>query len=242
MGYNSAQYLMQSPGWVMLAHERLNTRIIPLDGRPHLGGTMGGWMGDSRGHWEGNTLVVETANYTNEQSGGSVGAFAGRRDPVRQLSCGRALRARRSEPDPLLRHHRRPEDLDETWTFMQPWEKDRVLSYNDNVGATKAEPYQMYEYACHEGNNAMGNSLRGTLQARQRAASRPADAESTKSLVGKTEAEIRAMYGNPVAIAGPRWQYSTADGILQFFAFFENGKVVLVRPDDIRLTEVVPNR
>jgi hypothetical protein len=50
------------------------------------------------------------------------------------------------------------------------------------------------------------------------------------------------MYGNPVTIAGPRWQYSTADGILQFFAFFENGKVVLVRPDDIRLTEVVPNR
>ena len=88
----------------------------------------------------------------------------------------------------------------------------------------------------------MGNSLRGTLQARQRAASRPPDAESTKSLIGKTEADIRAMYGTPVAIAGPRWQYSTADGILQFFAFFENGKVVLVRPDDIRLTEVVPNR
>ena len=76
MGYNSAQYLMQSPGWVMLAHERLNTRIIPLDGRPHLGGTMGGWMGDSRGRWEGNTLVVETKSYTNKQSGGSVGAFA----------------------------------------------------------------------------------------------------------------------------------------------------------------------
>ncbi len=76
MGYNSAQYLMQSPGWVMLAHERLNTRIIPLDGRPHLGGTMGGWMGDSRGRWEGNTLVVETKSFTNKQSGGSVGAFA----------------------------------------------------------------------------------------------------------------------------------------------------------------------
>jgi hypothetical protein len=50
------------------------------------------------------------------------------------------------------------------------------------------------------------------------------------------------MYGDPVAIAGPRWQYSTANGILQFFAFFEGGKVVRVRPDDIRLTEVVPNR
>ena len=84
--------------------------------------------------------------------------------------------------------------------------------------------------------------MRGTVQTRQRAATRPPDAELTKSLIGKTEAEIRALYGDPVAIAGPRWQYSTANGILQFFAFFEGGKVVRVRPDDIRLTEVVPNR
>jgi hypothetical protein len=125
---------------------------------------------------------------------------------------------------------------------MQPWEKDRVLAYNDNLGAVDSEPYQIYEYACHEGNNALGNSMRGTLQARQRAATRPPDAELTKSLIGKTEADIRAMYGDPVAIAGPRWQYTTANGILQFFAFFEGGKVVLVRPDDIRLTEVVRNR
>jgi hypothetical protein len=242
MGYNSAQYLMQSPGWVMLAHERLNTRIIPLDGRPHLGGTMGGWIGDSRGHWEGNTLVVETTSYTNKQSGGSVGAFADAGIPF-----GNSHVVEHFVPVGPNRIHyyvtiSDPQTWTRPWTFMQPWEKDRVLSYNDNLGATKAEPYQMYEYACHEGNNAMGNSLRGTLQARQRAASRPADAESTKSLIGKTEADIRAMYGNPVTIAGPRWQYSTANGILQFFAFFENGKVVLVRPDDIRLTEVVPNR
>jgi hypothetical protein len=242
MGYNSAQYLMQSPGWVMLAHERLNTRIIPLDGRPHLGGSMGGWMGDSRGHWEGNTLVVETTGYTTKQSGGSVGAFAAAGIPFGNFHV--VERFVPVGPNRIQYYVTidDPKTWTKAWTFMQPWEKDRVLSYNDNLGATKAEPYQMYEYACHEGNNAMGNSLRGTLQARQRAATRPADAESTKSLVGKTEAEIRAMYGNPVAIAGPRWQYSTVDGILQFFAFFENGKVVLVRPDDIRLTEVEPTR
>jgi hypothetical protein len=117
-----------------------------------------------------------------------------------------------------------------------------VCHYDRKLGAVDVEPYQIYEYACHEGNNALGNSMRGTLQARQRAATAPPAAESTKSLIGKTEAEIRAMYGNPVAIAGPRWQYSTANGILQFFAFFEGGKVVLVRPDDIRLTEVVRTR
>ncbi len=65
MGYNSAQYLMQSPGWVMLAHERLNTRIIPLDGRPALPGSMRQWAGVSRGRWEGDTLVVDVIGQNN---------------------------------------------------------------------------------------------------------------------------------------------------------------------------------
>jgi hypothetical protein len=128
------------------------------------------------------------------------------------------------------------------WTFMQPWEKDRVLNYSDNLGAVSTEPYQIYEYACHEGNNTLGNSMRGTLQARQRAASRPPDAELTRSLIGKTEADVKALFGPPDEIAGPRWQYSTSNGILLFWAFFEGGKVVRVRPDDLPLTEVVTNK
>ena len=70
---------------------------------------------------------------------------------------------------------------------------------------------------------------------------RPPDSEITKSLLGKTEAEIRAIFGAPVEIAGPRWQYSTANGILLFYAFFEKGQVVRVRPEDLRLTEIVSN-
>jgi hypothetical protein len=242
MGYNSAQYLMQAPGWVMLAHERLNTRIIPLDGRPHLEGTMGGWMGDSRGRWEGNTLVVETKGFTNKQSGGSVGAYAPPGIPFGNFHITEHF----VPVAPNRLHYyvtiNDPKTWTRPWTWMTPWEKDRVLSYNDNLGAVETEPYQIYEYACHEGNNTLGNSMRGTLQARQRQATRPPDSELTRSLIGLTEAEIRARYGEPVAVAGPRWQYSTTDGILQFWAFFEGGKVVLVRPDDIRLTEVVPNR
>jgi len=243
MGYNSAQYLMQSPGWVMLAHERLNTRIIPLDGRSHLGGTMGGWMGDSRGHWEGNTLVVETTNYTNKQSGGSVGSFAEPGIPFTNVHV-----VEHFVPVGPNRIHYYATISDPTtwtrpWTFMQPWEKDRVLSYTDNLGTAETEPYQIYEYACHEGNNTLGNSMRGTLQARQQAATAAApDSELTRSLLGKTEAEVRAQFGEPKAIGGPRWQYSTADGILQLFVFFEGGEVVRVRPDDIPLTEVVRNR
>lgn len=242
MGYNSAQYLMQSPGWVMLAHERLNTRIIPLDGRPHLGGTMGGWMGDSRGHWEGNTLVVETTSYTNKQSGGSVGAFA---DPGIPFGNFRVVEHFVPVGPNRLHYYATiddPKTWTRPWTFMQPWEKDRVLRYSDNLGAVTTEPYQMYEYACHEGNNALGNSMRGTLAARQREATRPPDSVLTRSLVGKTEAEVRAAFGAPVEIAGPRWQYSTANGILQFWAFFEGGKVVRVRPDDLRLDQVVRTR
>ena len=240
MGYNSAQYLMQSPGWVMLAHERLNTRIIPLDGRPHLGGTMGAWMGDSRGHWEGNTLVVETTNYTNKQSGGSVGSFAAPGIPFTNFHVVEHF----VPVGPNQIHYYAtisdPTTWTRPWTFMQPWEKDRVLSYTDNLGTAETEPYQIYEYACHEGNNTLGNSMRGTLQARQQAAiPEPPDSELTRSLLGKTEAEVRAQFGEPKAIGGPRWQYSTADGILQLFVFFEGGEVVTVRPDNLRLTEVV---
>jgi hypothetical protein len=84
--------------------------------------------------------------------------------------------------------------------------------------------------------------MRGAQLALQREVTRLPDAEITKSLLGKTEAEIRERYGAPVEIAGPRWQYSTANGILLFYAFFENGRVVRVRPEDLRLTEVVPTR
>ena len=239
MGYNSAQYLMQSPGWVMLAHERLNTRVIPLDGRPHLGGTMGVWMGDSRGRWEGNTLVVETRHFTNKQSGGSVGAFAEAGIPFGTFP----VVARFVPVGPNRIHYyvtiNDPKTWTRPWTFMQPWEKDRVLRYSDTAGDVTTEPYQMYEYACHEGNNTVGNSMRGTIAARQRATAKALVSELTTSLIGKTEVEIRAMFGVPTDIAGPRWQYSTANGILQFWAFFEGGKVVRVRPDDLPLNQVV---
>ena len=243
MGYNSAQYLMQSPGWVMLAHERLNTRIIPLDGRPHLPGTMGEWMGSSRGHWEGNTLVVETQSFTNKQSGGSVGAIVDAGIPFTNIRTVEYF----VPVGPNRIHYyvtvNDPTTWTRPWTFMQPWEKDRVLQYNDNLGtATAPEPYQIYEYACHEGNNTVGNSMRGTIAARLRETNRLSDAQLSKSLMGKTEAEIREMFGAPVEIAGPRWQYSTSNGILVFWAFFENGKVVRVRPEDLPLTDVVRSR
>ena len=244
MAYNSANYIMQSPGWVMIALERLNTRMIALDGRPH--SSIRSWQGDSRGHWEGNTLVVETINFldtpTND-GGGSVVPGGVSEGNVRLIEHFVPIGPNRIHYYATVDD---PATWTRPWTFMQPWEKDRVLSYNDSLGTIggKAEPYQMYEYACHEGNRSIETALKRAWQDRNRpatAVTRPAS-ELSVSLVGKTPEEIRAKFGEPAEIAGPRWNYRTANGILQFFVFIENGKVVRVRPDDLPLDQVVPTR
>ena len=241
MSYNSANYIMQSPGWVMIALERLNTRVIALDGRPHLDENLRGWHGDSRGHWEGNTLVVETTNFLDvatNAGGGSVVPGGVSQGSVRLTEHFVPI-------GPNLIHYYAtladPTTWTQPWTFMQPWVKDRVLAYDDSLGTVgEPTPYEMYEYACHEGNASIGAILKATYMARQAPAteSRP-DSELVVSLMGKTEADIRAMFGEPKAIDGPRWTYPTADGILQFQTFFEDGKVVRLRPDDLPRDEVV---
>ena len=66
-GYNNAYEIIQIPGYVVIVYEMIHdTRIIPLDGRPHPARTSGCGMGDSRGRWEGNTLVVETTNFNDK--------------------------------------------------------------------------------------------------------------------------------------------------------------------------------
>jgi hypothetical protein len=66
-GYNNNYQILQVPGYVVILIEMIHdVRIIPLDGRPHLPRQIRQWLGDSRGHWEGNTLVVDTANFTDK--------------------------------------------------------------------------------------------------------------------------------------------------------------------------------
>jgi hypothetical protein len=247
MGYNSASYLMQSPGWVMIAQERSNTRIIPLDGRRHLGKGMGSWLGDSRGHWQGNTLVVETTNYSNKQSGGGVGASVPAGIPfgnIRLVEHFVPVSANR------IHYYATLEDSKtwtRSWTFMQPWEKDRVPGYNDTAGTgvdgRHRSSYQIYEFACHEGNESVGNSIRGTLyKSRAADTEKPPTAELVAALIGRTEADVRARLGDPLDIRGPRWRYRTTSDVVQLYVFVEGGTVVRVRPDDLRLDEVVKTR
>ena len=145
--YNSGTYIMQSPGWVLIVRERLDTRIIPLDGRPHIDDKIRHWQGDSRGHWEGNTLVVDTTNFTDKQFRGGVGSTVPAGIPMANIHL-----VERFVPVSAKRIHyyatiEDPKTWTRPWTFMLPWEKDPT--------------YQIYEYACHEGNVSVGNALRG---------------------------------------------------------------------------------
>ncbi len=136
-GYNSYYQILQTPEAVSVEMEMAHdVRIIPLDGRPHLSSTIPTWMGDSRGHWEGDTLIVDTTNY-------KAGAFMTASDKLHVTE-----RFTRTSPDVL--QYRVTIDDPETWT--KPWTVMIPLRQSK-------EP--IYEYACHEGNYGMAGILGG---------------------------------------------------------------------------------
>ena len=145
-GYNNNMQLFQTPDHVVILNEMVHdARIIPLDGRPHLPEGVRQWMGDSRGRWEGDTLVVETTNLTEH-----TGSF----DPSAMQAIGTGLtvtlteRFRRLNADTLLYEY----TVDDPSIFTRPFTVAVPMRRND-------EP--MFEYACHEGNYGLLNILRG---------------------------------------------------------------------------------
>jgi hypothetical protein len=152
-GYNSNYQIVQAPGYVAINMEMMHdTRIIPLDGRPHASSEIRSLLGDSRGHWEGSALVVET---TNLIPGGQLSASTGE-----QL---RLIERFTREDDETLRYEFTVEDST-TWT--QPWTAAIYMRSAPGTGL-------MYEFACHEGNYALANALKG---ARAQEATAAADA------------------------------------------------------------------
>jgi hypothetical protein len=136
--YNNNYQIFQSPGYVTILIEMIHdVRIIPLDGRPHLPKNIRQWMGDSRGHWEGKTLVVDTTNFTNKTN------FMGSGENLHLIE-----RFTRTDADTLLYEFK----VDDPTTFTRPWKGE--------IPMTKA-PGPIYEYACHEGNYSMTNMLNG---------------------------------------------------------------------------------
>jgi hypothetical protein len=148
--YNNGNEILQAPGLVIIRHEMIHeTRIIPLDGRPHLSPTIRQYMGDSRGHWEGNTLVIETTNFTDKDAIGSNGAgYPG--DPGHH-SADLKLTERLTRVDRDTLNYQATIDDPKTWT--KPWTILIPLKRNNG--------YQLLEYACHEGNIALGDILSG---------------------------------------------------------------------------------
>jgi hypothetical protein len=138
-GYNSVLQIVQGAGYVAIMQEMIHdVRIIPIDNRPHLDSNLHQWFGDARGHWEGNTLVVETTNFTDKT------AFRGSSEKLRVVE-----RFTRADPE-TIRYE---------FTVSDPstWEK----SWSAEVLWTKSASNTLYEYACQEANYGMANILSG---------------------------------------------------------------------------------
>jgi len=149
-GYNNAYQIVQSPGYVVIHYEMIHEpRIIPLDGRPHLPAPVRLWNGDSRGRWDGTTLVVETANYNNK-GWIATQAAAGRIKGVPQTESLHVVE-RFTPIDANTIDYQAT--IDDPAMFTRPWTVSIPL-HRDSA-------YRIYEYACHEGNRAVEGILRG---------------------------------------------------------------------------------
>jgi hypothetical protein len=144
-GYNNNFQLVQARDFVVILNEMVHdARVVPLDRRPHLPKSIRQWRGDSRGHWEGETLVVDTVNFTKEGTGTHPSFLQVTTDENLHL----VERFTRVDADTLLYEF----TIDDPTIWTRPW--------SAAVTMTKALG-QMYEYACHEGNYGLENILRG---------------------------------------------------------------------------------
>ena len=147
--YNSGMEIVQAPGVVVLRLELIHeTRIIPVDGRAPLSPALRHWMGESRGRWEGTTLVVETTNFNGRSTMMIVGP-GGNSIPTSE-SLRIVERFTRATSD-RLDYELSVEDpvvLTEPWKAAFPWTRD--------------PGYYIFEYGCHEGNQAIVNALRNS--------------------------------------------------------------------------------
>ena len=149
-GYNNAYRIAQTPEHIVIYHEMIHdVRIIPLSDAPFIDGRIRQWMGDSRAHWDGEALVVETRNFHDR--GWIASSFAGGR--IKGIPTSKALH--------VMERFERVSESTIMWTvtiedpnvYTAPWTIQMPLT---------AEPgYLMFEYACHEGNNAVPGTLGG---------------------------------------------------------------------------------
>ena len=157
--YGNGSEIVQAPGLVAIRYEMIHeTRIIPLDGRPHVSAGLRSYMGDPRGHFEGNTLVVETTNFI----GGKVDVGGVPYSEDLKLT----ERFTRVAPD-IIDYKI---TIDDPKTFTAPWTVEFPIRHEPG--------YQIFEYACHEGNHAMHNRLSAARALDRQEAAKAAQADS----------------------------------------------------------------
>jgi hypothetical protein len=143
--YGNGLRIAQNPESVAISYEMIHdTRIIPLDTRPHLDSSVRQWMGNARGRWEGDTLVVETTNFTDRTS---LGVNGGGPPNSEQLKLTERFR----RVDPEMIEYRAT--VDDPGAYAAPWTIRLMI--------TSRPGYEMYEYSCHEGNGAVSHALSG---------------------------------------------------------------------------------
>jgi hypothetical protein len=148
--YNNLVQIVQGPGGVVVVNEMVHdARIVPLDGRRHAGGAIRLWAGDSRGRWEGDTLVVETSNFTDNGTGtfGLPGLASRNMTLVERFTRldDRQLTYRFTVQDPSV--------------WARPWTAEVPMARIDGF---------VMEYGCHEGNDGLANILAGARASEKR--------------------------------------------------------------------------
>src|SRR5579862_603041 len=144
--YNSNLQIVQGKGYVVIVEEMIHSaRVIPTDNSPHLPPDVRQWLGDSRGHWEGDTLVVDTTNFTDKT------AYRGSTENLHMIE-----RFTRVDKDTILYEF----TADDPATWAHPWTAQLPLAKIEGP---------LFEFACHEGNLGLGNTLSGAREAEKKA-------------------------------------------------------------------------
>lgn len=149
VGNTNGSQIIQAPGLVVILNEMVHeARFIPVNGHPHLGVKIRGYMGDSRGRWEGPTLVVETSNFNDKSN--YIAGGPGTRVPSYSRDARLMERFTRIDADTL----RYEATVDDPRTWTHSWTVAFPLKRDPN--------YQLFEYACHEENYSMPHMLKGS--------------------------------------------------------------------------------
>lgn len=152
-GYNNGYRIIQNADTITILYEMLHEpRVIPLDGRPHVDASIRLWNGDSRGHWEGDTLVVDVTNYRAEEVG-TVATGIATTATLKGVAQSEAMRVVERFTLVDANTIQYEATIEDPKIYTRPWKVALPLN--------RADDYQLEEYACHEGNYGLRNSLSG---------------------------------------------------------------------------------